>query len=187
MFCWRRRNSPTWELCTALKRHGASDTMIPVITVVTPLSSHDFASLAALASELAEHQGDKHAPTPSALERDHGSWYEARLARTARRQDVGFVTWQRFYASECAERGMEVRNLFVKAHARRRGIGRELLRAAAHAAIAADCRRLRLNVRKDNAVGVQFYKQLGCAISDRGVSWGCRWSRDGIIDLAEKT
>jgi ribosomal protein S18 acetylase RimI-like enzyme len=161
--------------------------MISVTTVVTPLTSRDFASLAALATELAEHHGDKHAPTPSALERDHGSWYEARLARTAQGQDIGFVTWQRFYASECAERGMEVRNLFVKALARRRGIGRELLRAAAHAAIVADCQRLRLNVRKDNAVGVQFYKQFGCAMSDRGVSWGCRWSRDGIIELAEKT
>jgi ribosomal protein S18 acetylase RimI-like enzyme len=161
--------------------------MIPVTTVVTALTSRDFASLAPLATGLAEHHGDKHAPTPSALERDHGIWYEARLARTARGQDVGFVTWQRFYASECAERGMEVRNLFVKAHARRRGIGRELLRAAAQAAIVADCQRLRLNVRKDNAAGVQFYKQFGCAMSDRGVSWGCRWSRDGIIELAEKT
>ena len=161
--------------------------MIPVATVVTPLTSRDFASLAALATELAGHHGDKHAPTPSALERDHGSWYEARLARTAQGQDVGFVTWQRFYASECAERGMEIRNLFVKVHARGRGIGRELLRAAAHAAFVADCQRLRLSVRKDNAIGVQFYKQFGYAMSDMGMSWGCRWSRDGIIDLAEKT
>jgi hypothetical protein len=28
---------------------------------------------------------------------DYGDWYQARLARTARGQDIGFVTWQRFY------------------------------------------------------------------------------------------
>jgi ribosomal protein S18 acetylase RimI-like enzyme len=120
------------------------------------------------------------------LERDYGDWYEARLARVARGHDVGFVTWQRFYASECAERGMEIRNLFVKPHVRSRGIGRELFRAAVQAALAADCQRLRLNVRKDNAIGVQFYKKMGCAMFDMGLSWGCRWSRDEILDLARR-
>jgi ribosomal protein S18 acetylase RimI-like enzyme len=121
------------------------------------------------------------------LERDYGEWYEARLSRTAGGQDVGFVTWQRFYVSECAERGMEIRNLFVKEDARGRGIGRELIRAAAHAALAADCQRLRLSVRKDNSVGVRFYRQLGGAGFDMGMSWGYRWSRDGILGLAEGT
>jgi ribosomal protein S18 acetylase RimI-like enzyme len=111
--------------------------MMPVAevwTLVTPLTSRDFASLAALATELAAHHGDRHAPAPSALEHDYGNWYQARLARTARGQDVGFVTWQRFYVSECAERGMEIRNLYVRADVRGRGIGRELLRAAARSA-----------------------------------------------------
>jgi ribosomal protein S18 acetylase RimI-like enzyme len=167
---------------------GASDTMMPVAeawTVVIPLTSGDFASLAALAIELAAHHGDRYSPAPSALKNDYGDWYQARLARTARRQDIGFVTWQRFYVSECAERGMEIRNLYVRADVRGRGIGRQLLRAAAREALLADCQRLRLGVRKDNAVGVQFYKQFGCVMSDKGMSWGCRWSRDGIFELAE--
>jgi ribosomal protein S18 acetylase RimI-like enzyme len=120
------------------------------------------------------------------MKRDYGSWYEARLARIGRGQDIGFVAWQRFYASECAERGIEIRNLLVKADYRNRGIGRELLRCAAQAALVADCKRLRLRVRMDNAVGVRFYKQLGCTMSDMGMSWGCRWSHDGILGLAEK-
>jgi ribosomal protein S18 acetylase RimI-like enzyme len=164
--------------------------MTPLVetpTLVRPLTRDDFASLAALATELAAHHGDEHAPAASALERDHGGWYEARLARTTGGHDLGFVTWLRFYVSQCAERGMEVRNLFVKTDARGRGIGRALLRAAAQAALAADCQRLRLGVRKDNDVGVRFYKQLGCAMLDMGGSWGCRWGRDGIVDLAEKT
>jgi ribosomal protein S18 acetylase RimI-like enzyme len=82
---------------------------------------------------------------------------------------------------------MEIRNLFVKADVRGRGIGRELLRVAVHAALMADCQRLRLSVRKDNAVGVRFYKRVGCAMFDMGRSWGCRWSREGMLDLAEKT
>jgi hypothetical protein len=65
-------------------------------TLVIPLTIRDFASLAALATELAAHHGDQHAPAASALQRDHGNWYEARLARAARGHDVGFVTWQRF-------------------------------------------------------------------------------------------
>jgi ribosomal protein S18 acetylase RimI-like enzyme len=162
--------------------------MMPVAkvwTLVIPLTSRDFASLAALATELAAHHGDQYAPAPSALENDYGSWYQARLARTARGQDIGFVTWQRFYVSECAERGMEIRNLYVRADVRGRGIGRELLRAAAREALLADCQRLRLSVRKDNAVGVQFYKQFRCVMSDMGMSWRCGWSRDGIFELAE--
>jgi ribosomal protein S18 acetylase RimI-like enzyme len=155
--------------------------------LVTPLTSADFTSLAALATELAAHHRERHSPSPSALERDYGNWYEALLARTSRGQDLGFVTWHRFYVSECAERGMEIRNLFVKADVRGHGVGRLLLRAAARAAIAADCRRLRLSVRKDNTVGVQFYEKFGLAMVDMGMSWGCRWSRDGILDLAEKT
>jgi hypothetical protein len=98
--------------------------MMPVAeawTVVIPLTSGDFASLAALAIELAAHHGDRYSPAPSALKNDYGDWYQARLARTARRQDIGFVTWQRFYVSECAERGMEIRNLYVRADVRGRG------------------------------------------------------------------
>jgi hypothetical protein len=43
----------------------------------------NFASLAALATELAAQHGNRYEPAPSAWERDYGSWYEARLARTA--------------------------------------------------------------------------------------------------------
>ena len=49
-----------------------------------------------------------------------------------------------------------------------------------------DIRTMGFNVRKDNAIGVQFYKKMGCAMFDMGLSWGCRWSRDEIIDLARK-
>jgi ribosomal protein S18 acetylase RimI-like enzyme len=155
-------------------------------TLVIPITSQDFATLAALATELAAHHADNYAPPPFALERDYGKWYEARLARTTEGRDVGFVTWQRFYASESAERGMEIRNLFVKPDVRGRGIGRELVRAAALAALAVDCQRLRLSVRKDNTVGVRFYKQFGGAMFDMGSSWGYRWNRDGILALAER-
>src|SRR5262249_15819725 len=155
-------------------------------TLIIPTSSRDFASLAALAIELAAHHGDKHA-------QHHLIWsaiMENGMRRgyhTAGGQDVGFVTWQRFYVSECAERSMEIRNLFVKEDARGRGIGRELIRAAAHAALAADCQRVRLSVRKDNGVGVRFYRQLGGAGFDMGMSRGYRWSRDGMLGLAEGT
>jgi ribosomal protein S18 acetylase RimI-like enzyme len=156
-------------------------------TLMSPTTSRDFAALANLATELAAYHGDRHEPAPAMLERDHGKWYEARLSRTAEGRDVGFVTWHRFYVSECAERGIEIRNLFVRADVRGCGIGRELFRAAAHAAYAADCQRLRLSVRKDNALGIRFYKQFGGAVFDMGMSWGYRWSRDGIIDLMERT
>src|SRR5437016_866620 len=80
-----------------------------------------------------------------------------RVWRAADGQDVGFVTWHRSYVSECAERGLEVRNLYVRADVRGRGIGRDLLRAAARAALLSDCQRLRLSVRKANTVGGRFY------------------------------
>jgi ribosomal protein S18 acetylase RimI-like enzyme len=81
---------------------------------------------------------------------------------------------------------MEIRNLFVKADVRGLGVGRVLFLAAVHAALEADCQRLRLNVRKDNAVGVQFYKQFGGNVFDRGKSWGYRWSRDGMSALSKR-
>src|SRR5262249_16622077 len=115
------------------------------LTLITPTTSRDFAALAALATELSPYHRNPPDPAPSALERDHGKWYEARLSRTAEGRDVGFVTWHRFYVSECAERGMEIRNLFTRADVRGRGIGGELFRAAAHAARVADCQRLRLS------------------------------------------
>jgi ribosomal protein S18 acetylase RimI-like enzyme len=154
-------------------------------TLVIPQTTCDFVSLAALVAELAAYHGDDYAPASNVLERDYGSWYDARLARNSARQDIGFITWQRFYVSECAERGMEIRNLFVREDFRSRGTGRELLRTAAYAALAADCQRLRLGVRKDNTAAIQFYKQLGCTMFDMGVTWGCRWNRDGIIDLTQ--
>ena len=93
------------------------------------------------------------------------------------------MTWERFYASERGERGMEIRNLFVKADIRRHRVGRALLCAATRAALAAECQRLRLGVRKDNAIGVQFYKQFGCTMYDMGSSWKCRWDRDGMLSI----
>jgi hypothetical protein len=68
--------------------------MMPVAeawTLVIPLTGGDFASFAALAIELAAHHGDRYSPAPSALKHDYGDWYQARLARTARGQDIGFV------------------------------------------------------------------------------------------------
>jgi len=154
-------------------------------TLVTPTTNGDFISMAALAADLAAHHGDQYTPRPSVLKRDYGNWYEARIARTAFGQDIGFVSWQRFYASECAERGMEIRNLFVKADVRGAGIGRVLFLAAVRAAVEADCQRLRLGVRKDNAVGIRFYKKFGGNMFDMGMSWGYRWSRDGISELSK--
>jgi hypothetical protein len=53
------------------------------LTLVSPTTDRDFTSMAALATELAAHHGDQYAPAPSALKRDYGDWYEARLSRAA--------------------------------------------------------------------------------------------------------
>ena len=154
------------------------------IAIVTPRSVADFASLARLARELAAYHRDDFAPAAEVLARDHGPWFEAVLARTPDGADIGFAGWHTFYMVQSATRGLELQNLYVEPAWRARGAGFLLVRHAAAEALRQDVHVLRIGVRKDNSLAIEFYRRLGCTMLDRGVTWACRLDADGMRRLS---
>jgi len=69
-----------------------------------------------------------------------------------------------------------VRNLVTAPHARGRGIGRELMRAAAGELRAAGLAEWLLNVRVDNAPALQLYDRLGFKVEHRTTALRIAWT-----------
>jgi len=146
-------------------------------TVLEPKEPGDFASLAALARQLAAYHGDAFDPSAEALSADHGTWYRAALAQTPDGTAIGFAGWHRLYWVQLAKRAIELQNLFVVPEWRDRKVGLALVRHVVQATLAASTDVLRISVRKDNARAIAFYDSIGCTRQDRGPNWACRLDR----------
>jgi ribosomal protein S18 acetylase RimI-like enzyme len=84
-------------------------------------------------------------------------------------------------------KGSEVARLYSLAtqpEARGKGVGSALLEAAAHAGRRRGCRRLRLEVRTDNALAIRLYERLGFR---RIGSYACYYQDGADADRYEKT
>ena len=154
------------------------------ITLSPPATAADFAALAAMARDLAVFHGDDFHPPADTLQRDHGIWYRAVLARTAQGEVVGFAAWFPFYHAQNAERNLELQTLFVAPASRSHGIGERLVAHVAAEAVRLDCACLRIGVRKANIRAAAFYRRIGCRLLDRGDTWACRLDGEALQRLA---
>jgi GNAT superfamily N-acetyltransferase len=74
---------------------------------------------------------------------------------------VGFAVFFTNYSTFLAKPGIYLEDLFVKPHARGKGIGKALLRRLAQLAVERDCGRINWSVLDWNAPSILFYESLG--------------------------
>jgi len=82
-------------------------------------------------------------------------------------ETVGFAVFFTNYSTFLAKPGLYLEDLFVKPHARGKGIGKALLARLAQTAVERDCGRVDWSVLNWNQPSIQFYEMLGAvALSD---------------------
>jgi GNAT superfamily N-acetyltransferase len=74
---------------------------------------------------------------------------------------VGIAIFFGIYSTFLAQRGLYLEDLYVREHARGKGIGGALLRRVAEIALERGCARIEWSVLDWNDPSIQFYKQLG--------------------------
>jgi GNAT superfamily N-acetyltransferase len=98
------------------------------------------------------------------------------------RRVVGFALFFHNYSTFLAQPGMYLEDLFVLPEARRRGHGRDLLKAVARIAVERGCGRFEWAVLHWNEPAIRFYKALGAQPLDE---WGLfRISGESLKSLA---
>jgi GNAT superfamily N-acetyltransferase len=158
-----------------------------VIRASTPA---DVPALHALVHELARYEKleDAHVGTEEHL-REHlfgaRTYCEALVAEDdgpGGRHVVGFALFFHNYSTFLAQPGMYLEDLFVRPEERRRGHGRDLLRAVARIALERRCGRFEWSVLHWNEPAIRFYKALGATPLD---DWGLfRIAGDALANLA---
>jgi ribosomal protein S18 acetylase RimI-like enzyme len=90
---------------------------------------------------------------------------------------VGIAQYTIRYNAWSGTRELYVMNLFIDEPARKLGLGRALMVAAAKRSIELDCAGLSLAVDRSN-LALDFYKRLGMEVTDRMVS--CRFKSEEL-------
>jgi GNAT superfamily N-acetyltransferase len=83
------------------------------------------------------------------------------LLATVDGETVGFAVFFTNYSTFLAKPGIYLEDLFVKPHARGKGIGKALLVRLAQLAVERDCGRINWSVLDWNAPSIRFYESLG--------------------------
>ena len=97
-------------------------------------------------------------------------------------EPVGFALFFTNYSTFLAKPGLYLEDVFVKPHARGRGIGLALLKRLATIARDRDYGRMEWSVLDWNESAIGFYKKLGAVLMDE---WRiCRMTGDAITKLA---
>lgn len=154
------------------------------IAIREPETDADFESLANLAQQLANYHQEDLRPDPKKLKADV-DWYSSRIASVDGR-DVGFVGWHKLYACQAAERAVELQNIFVDPNHRGHQLGFKLVMEVVRDALAQNCAEMKIGLRKENKLALEFYKKLGCAVTDRNDSWRCKLKRQQMEDVLSK-
>jgi GNAT superfamily N-acetyltransferase len=76
-------------------------------------------------------------------------------------ETVGFAVFFTNYSTFLAKPGLYLEDLFVKPHARGKGIGKALLARLAELAVQRDCGRVEWSVLDWNEPSIRFYESLG--------------------------
>ena len=83
------------------------------------------------------------------------------LLATLEGETVGFAVFFTTYSTFLAKPGLYLEDLFVKPHARGKGIGKALLARLAKIAVERDCGRVDWQVLNWNEPSIRFYEALG--------------------------
>jgi GNAT superfamily N-acetyltransferase len=131
---------------------------------ITPATADDAETIATILSEVEEYYGgDRVAPpvadVTAAL---FGDWPAARvlLARDGD-QVVGLAAVCRLWPAAGADVSLYLKELYVRADHRRRGVARQLMDAVHAEARAAGCSRVEWTADRDNPPALELYAALG--------------------------
>ena len=132
---------------------------------ITPATIEDAPLILQLIRELAEYERLSHEVTATEQQiRDtiFGPRPAAEvLLASVEGEPVGFAVFFTTYSTFLAKPGIYLEDLFVKPHARGKGIGRALLTRLAQVALERDCGRIEWAVLNWNEPSIGFYRKLG--------------------------
>ena len=134
----------------------------------------DVPALHALIGALARYEKLEHAHVGSAERLGEHLFGERRYCEALVAEDdangarrvVGFALFFHNYSTFLAQPGIYLEDLFVLPEARRRGYGRDLLRAVARLAVERGCGRFEWAVLDWNEPAIRFYESLGATPLD---------------------
>jgi GNAT superfamily N-acetyltransferase len=98
-------------------------------------------------------------------------------------EPVGFALYFHNFSTFLGRAGLYLEDLFVKPHARGRGIGKMLLRHLARIAVERGCGRFEWWVLDWNTPSIEFYKRMGAVPMDEWTVF--RVTGDVLANLAE--
>jgi GNAT superfamily N-acetyltransferase len=131
---------------------------------IRPMAIADAAAVAEMARELAAALDDPEPVLdPNDLVRDGtGSerWFDC-LVAVVDGSVVGYAMVCRAYEAHIGKRRLWLSDLFVRARARRLGVGRALMSAVARLATAQGCEAVYWDLWRENRAGKAFYESLG--------------------------
>jgi len=107
---------------------------------------------------------------------------EVLLAETETGENAGFALFFHNFSTWEGKPGIYLEDLFVRPELRRRGYGRELLRAVACLAVERGCARFEWSVLDWNEPAIAFYRSLGALAMDEWTTY--RLTGDALEGLA---
>ena len=151
-----------------------------------PAVRADVPLILSLIRELATYERDLGAvvATEAALERD-GFGERPLFQVTIAEWDgvpVGFALWFFAYSTWRGQPTLYLEDLFVRPEARGRGIGKEMMRFLARAALDAGCGRFVWQVLDWNTPSIEFYESLGAEVVREWLT--CRLDGEALRALA---
>jgi GNAT superfamily N-acetyltransferase len=144
---------------------------------VRPATAADLPALATLFHEMEVHYDGPAAAPPESVIREalarHVFARESRvdlLVAEAGSRLLGFAFLSTLFPAAHCTPALFLKDIFVSAGERSRGVGLALMRAVARLAAARNCSRINWNTARDNAAALAFYAKLGARPWDDVVS-----------------
>ena len=135
--------------------------MVVMRVVLRPATSNDAELLLEWRNDRETRASSRSTAPVSAAE--HERWLATTLARADRRLYVGLLDGEPcgFARLDLEEGGEAEISVAVAPKLRERGVGRSLIRAAAAAAFDAEIRRVRAEIKPDNAASLRAFESVG--------------------------
>jgi GNAT superfamily N-acetyltransferase len=153
-----------------------------------PASRDDAALVAEFIRELAVYEKLEHAchVTPEAISTSlfgPRPYAEVTIAELDQ-SPVGFALYFHNYSTFLAKPGLYLEDLFVRPHARGRGVGKALLAHLARLAVERGCGRVEWSVLDWNTPAIDFYRGLGATPMEEWTTF--RLTGDALRQLSER-